>query len=106
MPRHKSTHKIDDLLNEGHNRFTPLQKLLVKSSNQKQWTAELRALIDHPIRFEVEVTDIQGDRAHLLCSSSAAATRLRFLLPEIRPNLTKLQSFSRVTDFKIRVSST
>ena len=99
-----STRKIEDLLSEGHNRFTPLQRLLSKSSNQKQWTAELRALIDHPLGHEVEVTDILGEKAYLLCSNAAIATRLRFMLPEMRPALTKLQSFSRVTDFKIRVS--
>ena len=105
-----STRKIEDLLREGHNRFTPLQRLLGKASNQKQWTAELRALLDeevnHSMAHEVEVTDIRGDVAFLLCRSAATATRLRFLLPEIQGALSKLQSFSRVTDFRIRVSGT
>ncbi|MEQ9451498.1 MAG: DciA family protein [Pseudomonadales bacterium] len=101
-----STRKIEDLLGEGHNRFSPLQRLLGKANNQKQWTAEIRALIDHPIRHEVEVTDIRGNIAYILCSNAATATRLRFLLPEMRPALANLQSFSRVNDFKIRVSGT
>jgi len=101
-----STHKIDDLLTESHSRFTPLQRLLKTSSNQKQWTAELRALIDPPLQYEVEITAIQGIRAHVVCHSAAAATRLRFLLPELLPQLNTLASFSRVTDFTLRVSNT
>jgi len=100
-----STHKIDDLLTESHSRFTPLQRLLKTSSNQKQWTAELRAFIEPPLCHEVEVTDIRGPHAHLLCHSAAAATRLRFVLPELLPQLRTLSSFARVTDFKLRVSS-
>lgn len=101
-----STRKIEDLLNEGHSRFTPLQRLLATAGNQKQWTSEFRALIDHPIRHAVQITDIKGDTAFVLCTNAACATRLRFMLPEVRPALCKLQSFSRVVDFKIRVSGT
>jgi hypothetical protein len=100
-----STHKIDDLLNESHRRFTPLQRLLKTSSNQKQWTAELRAFMEPPLRYEVEVTDIRGPNAFVLCHNAAVATRLRFLLPELLPQLRALSSFSRVTEFKLRVSS-
>ena len=101
-----STNKIDELLDESHRRFTPLQRLLKTSSNQKQWTAELRALIDPPLRFEVEITAIRGNQAQVLCSSAAAATRMRFLLPELLPALNTLASFARVTDFKLRVANT
>ncbi len=100
-----SINKIDELLDESHSRFTPLQRLLKTSSNQKQWTAELRAFIDPPLRFEVEVTAIRGNQAQVLCYSAAAATRLRFLLPEILPQLNALSSFSRVTELKLRVSN-
>jgi hypothetical protein len=101
-----STNKIDDLLDESHSRFTPLQRLLKTSSHQKQWTAELRALIDPPLRYEVEITTIRGNQAQVLCHSATAATRLRFLLPELLPQLRALQSFRRVTDVKLRVANT
>jgi len=100
-----STHKIDDLLDESHSRFTPLQRLLKTSSNQKQWTAELRALIDPSLRHEVSITAIRGTTAYALCHSAAVATRLRFLLPDLLPQLKALQSFSGVTDIKLRVSN-
>ena len=98
------TRKIEDLLSENHRRFSPLQRLLSRSASQKQWTAELRALLPSPIKYEVEVSDINGPNAYLLCQSAAAATRLRFLLPELIPQLHMLQSFSQVNDFKIKVS--
>jgi len=100
-----STHKVDDLLDESHSRFTPLQRLLKTAYNQKQWTAELQAFIAPPLRFEVSVTDIRGPNAHILSHSAAAATRLRFLLPEILPALQRLSNFANVTDFKIRVAN-
>jgi len=100
-----SSRKIEDLLNESHNQFTPLQRLLKTSSNQKQWTAELRAFIEPPLCYEVEVTGIKGPHIYLLCTSAAAATRLRFLLPEKLPNLQLLANFKHTTDFKLRVSN-
>ena len=99
------THKIEDLLSEGHQRFTPLQRLLKTSTDQKQWTAELRAVLDPTLKHHVEVTEIRGARAILTCTSAAVATRLRFLLPEIRSDLADLQSFGRVRDFDIKVSA-
>jgi hypothetical protein len=98
------THKIDDLLTEGHRRFTPLQRLLSRNANQKQWTAELRAVLPSPLCLEVEVSDIKGQTASIICQSAAVATRLRFLLPDVETQLKTLQSFSEVTDFRFRVS--
>lgn len=100
------TRKIEDLLSEHHRRFTPLQRLLSQSANQKQWTAELRALLPKPLQHEVEVSDIKGTVALLLCQSASAATRLRFLIPDLTPQLSELQSFSRVKEFRIKVSQT
>ncbi len=100
-----STRKIDDLLDEGHHRFTPLQRLLKTSSNQKQWTAELRALIDPSLRHEVDVTEIKGSQAHILCRSAAVATHLRFASADLLPKLRTLASFARVEELKLRVSS-
>ena len=100
-----STHKIDHLLDESHSRFTPLQRLLKTASSQKQWTAQLRAVLDPALKFEVEVTNVQGPTAYLLCSSAAVATRMRFEVPVLLPRLQALESFSRVTDIQLRVSS-
>jgi hypothetical protein len=100
-----STHKIEDLLDEGHSRFTPLQRLLAKSANQKHWTQELRALIDPPLKHQVAVTDIRGPTAYVVCMNAAAATRLRFLSPEILPKLNEIATFSGVRELNIRVAN-
>ena len=99
-----STHKIDDLLSEGHHRFTALQRLLKKSSDQKAWTAQLRVLLDAPLKYDVEVTDVQGPTLYLLCKNAAAATRIRFLMPEVIPKLNNLASFQAVRQSTIRVA--
>ena len=94
-----STHKIDDLLNESHRRFTPLQRLLITASNQKQWTAELRAHLDpdlqesrsgqrraRPDRHN-RLQQRRHRNAHEISDAAAAAERLKHL-----------QSFSGVSD--------
>lgn len=99
------TRKIEDLLDEGHSRFTPLQRLLTKSVNQKHWTQELRALLDAPLKFEVDVTDIRGATVYVICKNAAAATRLRFLAPEITPKLNQIATFSHIQRLSIRVAN-
>lgn len=105
MRSEMTTHKIEDLLKEGHRRFTPLQRLLKTSTNQKLWTQQLRALLDAPLRNQVEIAEVRGPTAVILCHSAAAATRLRFILPELGSALRELQSFSQVQEFKIQVSN-
>ena len=100
------TRKIVDLLDEDHRRFSPLQRLLKASTNQKQWTAELRAHLQAPLSHAVTVTDIRGPYAYILCSSAAHATRLRFELAEVLPKLQQLADFSQVRECKIRVAQT
>ncbi len=100
-----STKRVNDLLQEKQQHFTPLQRLLRKASDQKQWTQELRALLEPPLNHEVEVSAIKGSTAVILCHGAAAATRLRFLLPSLEERLRVLQSFSGVEHFDIRVST-
>ena len=100
------TRKIVDLLDEDHSRFSPLQRLLKTSINQKQWTAQLRALLDSQLANEVSVTHIRGSTAHIVCTSAGAATKLRFMLADVLPQLRNLQSFAQVTTCNIRVAHT
>ncbi len=94
-----------DLLDEDHRRFSPLQRLLHTSSNQKQWTAEFHALLEPELRHAVQIANVKGPYVFILCSSAAVATRLRFLLADLMPQLCTLQSFRGVREAKIRVSS-
>ena len=98
------TQKIENILSEDRTRYSPLQKLLHLSANQKAWTAEFRAVLDESLKYNVEVTKIQGPVAHILCRSASVATRIRFKAPEILPLLNQLASFSQVSSFNLRVA--
>lgn len=96
--------KIDELLKEGHRRFTPLQKLLDKASDQEVWTAEFQALLPATLVKGVSVTDIKGRYLTVSCRNASIATRLRFQVPELLPRLQALAHFAQVTDIRIRVA--
>ena len=98
------TDRIDDLLEATQGRHSPLQKLLRNSEHQRAWTAELRAVLPDPLCYEVEVTEIRGSTAHLLCRSAAAATRLRFMSNELLTRLNDLSSFAQVRELIFRIA--
>ncbi len=105
---HSGTDKIVDLLDEDHRRFSPLQRLLKTSANQKQWTQQFRAMLDQldpALHHQVEITQVAGPNLTVLCHNAATATRLRFLLPGILPELRKLQGFAGVQTAQIRVAN-
>lgn len=95
---------IDDLLTEGHKRFTPLQRLLHQAANQDAWTKELQAILPEPLRRDCRVSAIRGNALIILCSNGATATRLRFLVPELLPKLTVLGHFQHITELKLKIS--
>ncbi len=99
MPR-----KIDDLLTEGHRRFTPLQKLLDKASDQEAWTSELGALLPPTLARGVKVTALRGSDLTVVCRNASIATRLRFMRPELLPALRHLSHFAGITEMKVRVA--
>lgn len=96
--------KIDELLKEGHRRFTPLQKLLDKASDQEVWTAEFQALLPATLAKGVSVTDIRGTYLTVSCRNASIATRLRFQAPELLPRLGALAHFAEVRELKIKVA--
>ena len=98
------TDRIDDLLEATQGRHSPLQKLLRNSENQRAWTAELRAVLPDPLCYEVEVIEIRGSTAHLLCRSAATATRLRFMSNELLTRLNDLSSFAQVRELNFRIA--
>ncbi|MEC7662672.1 MAG: DciA family protein [Pseudomonadota bacterium] len=98
------TDRIDDLLEATQGHHSPLQKLLRNSENQRAWTAELRAVLPDPLCYEVEVTEIRGTTAHLLCGSAATATRLRFMSNELLTRLNDLSSFAQVRELNFRIA--
>ncbi len=95
---------IDDLLTEGHKRFTPLQRLLRQAANQDAWTKELQAVLPETLRRDCRVSAVHGNALIILCSNGATATRLRFLLPELLPKLTVLAHFQHITELRLKIS--
>lgn len=104
------THKIEELLEEGHRRFTPLQRLLKTANDQKMWTAQFRALLkettDENFPNQFEITRIDGNTAHVQCTNAAVATRLRFMVPDLLPSLNNLQAFNGVDTLHLTVTGT
>ena len=103
-PLQVSRQKIDHLLSERHQRFSPLQRLLRHAADQETWTAGLRALLPEPLRNHCHVHDVRGGALFVTCRNAAAATRLRFLAPELLISLRTLQDFSRVSEIRIKVN--
>ena len=97
--------KINELLRERHQRFTPLQRLLRQAANQESWTAQLRALLPDSLRRDCQVVQVAGSTIVVSCRSAASATKLRFLVPELTPRLAELSSFRGAREIRIRVSA-
>ena len=98
--------KIVDLLQERHRGFSPLQKLLRQSGNQASWTAQLAAVLPDNLARECRVIDVRGSVVIVVCSNAGAATRLRFMAPEILRNLGQLADFRAASTMQIRVTAT
>ena len=98
-----STTKLGDILKEQPKTFSTLQKILQKSSLQKEWTNQVASLIELPLRQEFAVTDVTNKQITIFCFNSSAATQLRFLTPSLLQQLRSLKSFSEVEDIKIKV---
>ena len=96
--------KIDELLAEGRRRFTPLQRLLDQAANQVAWTQELRAVLPDYLRGTCRVVAIRGKTLVVVCTDGAAATRLRFLAPEIVGKLKVLAHYRQIEKVEIGVS--
>ena len=100
-----SRNKINELLSERHQRFTPLQRLLRQAGNQETWTAELAAVLPPALGRECRVTDVRGPVIIIACRNAASATKLRFMAPEILEKLRDLAAFHDARELQIRVST-
>ena len=99
-----SVAKIDQLLDERHRRFTPLQRLLSQAAEQRAWTAELRAILPKALQPACQVRALRGDALIVVCLDSAAATRLRLMAPGLVGQLRALPHFMGVERISVKVS--
>ena len=97
--------KINELLRERHQRFTPIQLLLRQVANQEAWTAKLAAILPDSLKRECQITRVQGPLIVVTCRSAASATKFRFLAPELLRQLQDLASFHAAREIQVRVST-
>lgn len=95
--------KIDDLLNEGHQRYSKLHKLLRTAATQKHLTAGVRALLPDTLGRGISAVTLEGPNLRLLCDDGAIATRLRFTLPSLLIAVQSLGDFAEVRQISVRV---
>ena len=98
-----STVNLNDILKERPQRFSTLQKILQKSSMQKEWTCQLRSLLKNPLNNEFIVTDVTKKQMRIYCFNSSAATQLKFSTPLLLKQLSSLESFSQIEKLYINV---
>ena len=98
-----STTKLGDILEEQPDTFSTLQKILQKSSLQKEWTSQVGSLIKPPLQQEFTVTNVTNKQITIFCFNSSAATQLKFLTPSLLEKLRSLKSFSEIEGIKIKV---
>ena len=96
--------KIDQLLDERHRRFTPLQRLLSRAAEQRAWTAELRSVLPAALQPACQVRALRGGALIIVCLDSASATRLRLMAPELVAKLRTLPHFVGVERISVKVS--
>ena len=80
--------------------------MLDQAEAQAGWTRALRAVLPEEIRLDCRVIGVQGEVMVVGCRSAAAATRLRFIAPEILVDLIGLADFSGVRTLRSQVVST
>ena len=97
--------KINELLCERHQRFTPLQRLLRQAANQESWTAQLAAILPDSLKRECQITRVAGPTIVVTCRSAASATKLRFLAPELLLKLQDLASFHSTEEIQVLVAA-
>jgi hypothetical protein len=95
---------IEKLLG-GHRRWrSDLARLLDQASLRDSLSAQLRALLPEDARNHCEVASVHGARLTILAANAAWATRLRFMLPDLLPQLNQLADFGTVRDVQVRVA--
>lgn len=97
--------KIEHLLASDHPHRSVLRNLLNQADAQVGWTRALRAVLPDQIRQDCRVIAIQAGVLVIGCRSAAAATRLRFIGPEVLSDLGQLSDFSGIASLRIQILS-
>jgi hypothetical protein len=99
-----SNRKINDILTDNPRQHSPLQRLLHQSATQDAWTAEIRALLPESLARQCKVTEVSPRKIAIVCNNAASATKLRFLIADLRTQLEQLAHYRSAGEVVIRVS--
>jgi hypothetical protein len=95
--------KIDSLLSSNQHPASALARLLGHAARQDAWTAQLRALLPQELASECRIGNVRDHVLTVHINNAAWATRLRFLIPELLQNLSRLADFTTVTEVRLKV---
>jgi hypothetical protein len=79
-------------------------RLLVHASNREAWTATLRAFLPAELSPECQVANVRDHVLTVHLTTSAWATRFRFLVPDLVPRLNQLADFANVREIRLKVA--
>lgn len=80
----KSSRSLDKLFEEAHDN---LAILVTRTRLLKRLTLELRSHLDPELAPHCYISNLDGARLYVYVDSAAWATRLRFQIPQLIPNL-------------------
>ena len=91
-----STTKLGDILKVQPKTFSTLQKILQKSSLQKEWTNQVGSLIKQPLQQEFIVKNVTNKHITIFRFHASAATQLKFIERSLLQKLQSITSFSEI----------
>jgi len=76
---------------------------MAHASSREAWTAALRALLPAELCSECQVANVRDHVLTVHINNAAWATRFRFQVPELLPELNRLADFAGVREVRIKV---
>jgi len=95
--------RIRDLLT-GRARRSGFVRLLDHAASRESWTVTLRALLPAEWAAECQVANVRDHVLTVHLTTAAWATRFRFLVPDLMPQLNRLADFATVREIRIKVA--
>lgn len=96
--------KIETLLSLQDRPRSTIARLLNQASARDAWTAQLRAFLPRELSSSCQVANVRDHLMAVHIHNAAWATRFRFLIPELLPQLNQLADFAAVREIRIRVA--
>lgn len=97
----KSSRSLDKLFEEAHDE---LAILVTRTRQLKRLTREFRSLLDQELASHCYIGKLETTTLCIYVDSAAWATRLRFQVPQLIPQLQRLESaFSKLERIQVKI---